>query len=269
MSLPTVTVTSVLLFFCLLLSQCPLSSANANAGDRSPNAHSSLWNLPPQSTAVVTGGTKGIGHAIVTQLAETFHAKVLTCARNDIELAKCLEEWKAQGLTVRGVVADVSTSDGRETLVNAIQELIQEEDCAHVGQLDILVNNVGTNIRKPTVEYTLDELEFILSTNFKSMFALTQLCHPYLTRDVSQSPSSIVNIGSVAGVTCMKSGTPYAATKAAMNQVTGNWACEWGKEGIRVNCVTPWYIRTPLAEQVLKNEDFKRCVLIVLVSFVL
>lgn len=41
-------------------------------------------------------------------------------------------------------------------------------------------------------------------------------------------------------VTCIKSGTPYASTKAAMNQITGNWACEWGKDGIRVNCVTPW-----------------------------
>jgi len=228
---------------------------------------SSLWNLPRHSTAVVTGGTKGIGHAIVTQLAQTFQCKVLTCARNGEDLNQRLEEWQALGLKVTGVVADVSTVEGRETLRQAIEDMIQEEDCANVGQLDVLVNNVGTNIRKPSVEYTLEELEFILSTNFKSMFALTQLCHPYLKRNTAaddgeqQMPSSIVNIGSVAGVTCMKSGTPYASTKAAMNQVTGNWACEWGKDGIRVNCVTPWYIRTPLAEQVLKNEDFKQSVL--------
>ena len=59
----------------------------------------------------------------------------------------------------------------------------------------------------------------------------------------------------------MKSGTPYASTKAAMNQITGNWACEWGRDGIRVNCVTPWYINTELAKQVLKDEDYKRSVL--------
>ena len=59
----------------------------------------------------------------------------------------------------------------------------------------------------------------------------------------------------------MKSGTPYAATKAAMNQLTGNLACEWGPDGIRVNCIAPWYIRTPLAIQVLKDEAYKASVL--------
>ena len=69
--------------------------------------------------------------------------------------------------------------------------------------------------------------------------------------------SSVINIGSVAGVTCMKTGTIYAMTKAAMGQLTGNLACEWGQNGIRVNCVAPWYINTPLARQVLKNEAYK------------
>lgn len=50
----------------------------------------------------------------------------------------------------------------------------------------------------------------------------------------------------------------FSDAKAAMNQVTGNWACEFGGDGIRVNCVTPWYINTPLAQQVLKDESFKR-----------
>lgn len=229
---------------------------------------SNLFTLPPKSTAVVTGGTKGIGNAIVRQLAETFGCKVLTCARNEDDLSSCLKEWRDElGLDVRGVVADVSTSAGREAVMVKVKEMVEEPDSANVGKLDILVNNVGTNIRKKTVEYTEDELEFILGANFKSMFELTKLCHPYLKRDkvdgecYCDGTSSIVNIGSVAGVTCIKSGTPYAATKAAMNQVTGNWACEWGPDGIRVNCVTPWYIKTPLAMQVLKDESFKKSVI--------
>lgn len=228
--------------------------------------NASLWNLPPKSTAVVTGGTKGIGHAIVSELGLNFGCKILTCARNEEELNACIKVWQEKGCDVRGCVADVSTTEGRNKLMKEVEDLIKG-DCANPGQLDILVNNVGTNIRKTSIEYSEDDLEFVLQTNFKSMFELTKLCHPYLKRDKVEGgshcehTSSVVNIGSVAGVVCMKSGTPYAATKAAMNQITGNWSCEWGPDGIRVNCVTPWYINTALAQQVLKNEDYKRSVL--------
>lgn len=226
-----------------------------------------FWRLKEKSTAVVTGGTKGIGSAIVAELAQNFGCKVLTCSRNKEELDKCIEEWRDLGMDVRGVVADVSNSEGRSALMEKVEEMINEKDSAEPGMLNILVNNVGTNIRKKTIDYSDDDLDFILTTNFKSCFELTKLCHPFMKRQKKENcnhcdiTSSIVNIGSVAGVTCMKSGTPYAATKAAMNQVTGNWACEFGGEGIRVNCVTPWYINTPLAQQVLKNEEFKRSVL--------
>lgn len=208
--------------------------------------NSSLWSLPKKSTAVITGGTKGIGHAIVKELGLTFGCKILTCSRNQDDLDNCIKEWKSQGMDVRGVVADVSTTEGRATLMEKVEEMINEDDCAERGHLDILINNVGTNIRKKTIEYSEEDLEFILTTNFKSCFELTKLCHPFMKRDRREGfnhcdkTSSIVNIGSVAGVTCMKSGTPYASTKAAMNQVTGNWACEFGGDGIRVNCVTPW-----------------------------
>lgn len=181
---------------------------------------------------------------------------MLTCARDKDELAARLSEWKEDhGLDVRGIVADVSTPEGRESLVKEAESLFG-------GRLDVLVNNVGTNIRKPTVEYTSEDWEFLMKTNLESMFELTKMCHPLMKRcDPSDATSSVVNIGSVAGVTCMKSGAIYAATKAAMNQLTGNLACEWGRDGIRVNCVTPWYINTPLARQVLKDEAYKASVL--------
>ena len=152
-------------------------------------------------------------------------------------------------------MADVSTEEGREALIEKAKELFDNK-------LDVLINNVGTNVRKPTAEYSLEDLEFVLRTNFISCFEMSKLAYPLLKSDDMECPlSSIVNIGSVAGVTCMKSGTPYAATKAAMNQLTGNLACEWAKDGIRGNCVTPWYIGTPLAMQVLKNEEYKKTVL--------
>jgi Tropinone reductase 1 len=154
-------------------------------------------------------------------------------------------------LEVQGIVADVSTAEGRELLR-------QEVEAKFEGKLDVLVNNVGTNIRKKTVDFTTEDYEFVMKTNLQSLFELTKVCYPYLKRSSDKRvTSSVINIGSVAGVTCMKTGTIYAMTKAAMGQLTGNLACEWGPDGIRVNCVAPWYINTPLAAQVLKNEAYK------------
>jgi Tropinone reductase 1 len=159
----------------------------------------------------------------------------------------------------------VSDPAGRRQLVEAIRLWLPGEEEAEK-QLDILVNNAGTNIRKPSVEYAAEEVRKVWSTNFESVFELTTALHPFLKRDKSKKSSSlatsiVVNVGSVAGVTCIKTGTPYAATKAALNQITGNWACEWGPDGIRVNCVAPWYIRTELAQQVLEDPAYRGAVL--------
>lgn len=231
--------------FLVVLVVVPLTWASSS---------SSAWKLPPTTTALVTGGTKGIGKAIVEELATQLGIRIFTCARSADDLSRCLEEWKTSGLDCSGVVADVATEEGRATLLDAMKEWLDGMP------LDILVNNVGTNIRKPSVEYTLDDYHKVFRTNFESMFALTIACHPLLKRS-DGTTSSVINIGSVAGVVCIKSGTIYASTKAAMNQITGNWACEWGLDGIRVNCVTPWYIKTELAQQVLKNESYRASVI--------
>lgn len=248
----------------LLQSLVVLPVAFASSGNEfsvPPPPPPKFWTLTSK-TALVTGGTKGIGAGIVSQLS-SLGCRVITCSRNGNDLADRLSEWNDQhGLDVQGVVADVSTPEGRETLRKEIETKFG-------GKLDILVNNVGTNIRKKTADYTEEDYDFVMKTNLESVFELTKICHPYLKRSAEKSSphdqtsetSCVVNIGSVAGVTCIKSGTIYAMTKAAMNQLTGNLACEWGPDGIRVNCVTPWYINTPLAKQVLKDEAYKATVL--------
>mmetsp|Transcript_19040 Transcript_19040/g.46323 ORF Transcript_19040/g.46323 Transcript_19040/m.46323 type:complete len:204 (+) Transcript_19040:171-782(+) len=144
------------------------------------------------------------------------------------------------------------------------------------GELDVLVNNVGTNIRKPTAEYTEEEFDFLMNTNFKSCFHLSQLAHGLLKKgaaseraatlsqaspDMSRRYSSIINIGSASSTIPDRTGSVYAASKAAMDMLTKNLACEWAPDRIRVNCVSPWYIGTPLALQVLQDEAFKKSVL--------
>jgi len=220
------------------------------------------WNLPPKSTAVVTGGTKGIGKAVVEELAKK-GCRILICSRNQEDLSRVTKEWNdKQGFDVTAVCADVSTTEGLDSLFSEIQNWLGGEmtDDNNNIRLDILVNNVGMNIRKPSIEYSKEDTKTIWKTNFDSMWDLTMKCYPLLKRNPGEPSSSVINIGSVAGVTCMKSGTPYAATKAAMNQLTGNLACEWGLDGIRVNCVAPWYINTELAQAVLKDEAYLKSV---------
>ncbi|GMI17527.1 hypothetical protein TrLO_g13115 [Triparma laevis f. longispina] len=207
---------------------------------------------------VLTGATKGIGRSCAESLASEGH-KLCICARNQQEVADfvtSLNEINGPDTAV-GISADVSTREGCEKLIALASSKFSNN-------LDVLINNVGTNIRKPTAEYTDEELSKVIATNFNSCFILSQLAHPLMKRSSPSVPtSSIINIGSVAGDPggCMWTGTPYAATKAAMNQLTGNLACEWAADGIRVNCVAPWYINTPLAKQVLKDESYKKRVL--------
>ena len=94
---------------------------------------------------LVTGGTKGIGRGIVEELAR-HGANVFTCSRTESDLKESLATWAALGLQVSGVVADCAKDGDRERLVRECREHFDGEG------LDVLVNNVGTNVRKPTVE---------------------------------------------------------------------------------------------------------------------
>lgn len=151
-----------------------------------------------------------------------------------------LDEWRAAGLDVHGCVADVSDSASRSALVAACS-------AAFGGSLDVLVNNVGTNVRKATVDYSEEDYRKVMSTNLDSAFAMCQLCHPLLK--AAGGASVIFNSSVAGGPTAMRSGAVYAMTKAAINQLTKNLSVEWAKDGIRVNTVAPWYTATPLAMQ--------------------
>ncbi|PIM99378.1 Reductase [Handroanthus impetiginosus] len=204
----------------------------------------SRWSLSG-TTALVTGGTRGIGHATVEELAE-MGATVHTCSRNEEELNQRLKEWESKGFKVSGSVCDVSSREQRV-------QLMEKASSIFYGKLNILINNVGTNVRKPTVDYTAEEYSTLMATNLESSYHLCQLAHPLLK---ASGNGSIVFISSIAGVVHIFSGSIYGATKGAMNQLTKNLACEWAKDNIRVNCVAPGYIKTSLVKSLLENKDF-------------
>ncbi|KAJ3700666.1 hypothetical protein LUZ61_004371 [Rhynchospora tenuis] len=203
------------------------------------------WSLEGM-TALVTGGTRGIGHAVVEELAG-LGARVHTCSRQPQQLDACLSRWHSLGLTnITASPCDLSLPHQRLDLMHHVSSLFS-------GTLNILVNNVGTNIRKPTTDFSSEEYSFLMATNLDSAFHLCQLAHPLLK---ASSSASIVFISSVAGVVAIPTGSIYAATKAAMNQLTKNLACEWAKDNIRANSVSPWYIRTSLVEPLLEQKEF-------------
>ncbi len=206
------------------------------------------WSLE-NKTALVTGSTKGIGQATAHELA-ALGATVIITARHAGEVEKQVEKMKAAGYNALGIAADVTRPEDRQRLFNFV--------IARGQKPDILVNNVGTNIRKRMTEYSEEEYRFIFNTNLHSNFALSQLFYPLLKES---GQGVVVNVLSVAGLTHLRSGAPYGMTKAALTQLTRNLAIEWAADGIRVNAVAPWYTKTPLVEKLLQDKTYLQAVL--------
>jgi len=205
------------------------------------------WTLGGR-TALVTGGTRGIGRAVVDEFL-ALGARVYFAARDGEQVGKVEAECRERGLPARGIVADLASAGGRDEIIRAVE--------SRNDRIALLVNNVGTNVRKPAASYTDAEVDAVFRTNLDSAFHMSRLCLGHLR----ETGGTIVNVASVAGLTHLCSGAPYAMTKAAMVQMTRNLAVEWASFGIRVNAVAPWYIDTPLARQVLEDEAFREAVL--------
>lgn len=191
------------------------------------------WTLQGKR-AIITGGTKGIGKAIVDEFV-ALGAEVIAVAR-DLSLAE-----KNPG--AQYVEGDVTDPLFREQLLYTAKN--------QWGMLHVLVNNVGTNVRKKFIEYSEEEYRQLFETNLFAMMALTKSAHDLLLKSGN---GSVINLASVAGSVDVQSGPPYGMTKAAIIQFGRHLAVEWAPL-IRVNTVSPWYIRTPLTESVLSQPD--------------
>lgn len=194
------------------------------------------WNLHSKK-ALITGGTKGIGLAIVEEFV-ALGADVITVAR------KAPTQAVFHNPHVHVILGDITQAQTQAQLTNKISN--------DWGKLDILVNNVGTNVRKKMVEYSEAEYRQLFETNLFAMVELTRACFPLL-RDAGNA--SVVNVASVAGSLDVQSGPPYGMTKAAIIQMGRHLAVEWAPHNIRVNTVSPWYIETPLTQPVLTNPE--------------
>jgi tropinone reductase I len=205
----------------------------------------SRWRFDGQ-TALITGASRGIGRACALEFA-ALGANLVLVGRDEDALDQVATEIGDlyQSLRVEIISADVSDGEGRAAVFESMREL----GC----ELHILVNNVGNNTVRSALGYSDADLSFIFHTNVASAFELCRLSYPWLKQ---HGASSIVNIASVSGLTHVRTGVAYGMSKAAMLQMTKNLACEWAQDGIRVNAVAPWYIRTQRSESALANLDY-------------
>jgi tropinone reductase I len=178
--------------------------------------------------ALISGATRGIGRAVATQFLE-LGADVFVIARDEQRLASSLDGWRKAHpeRRVEGFAGDVSVDAQRRAAFAELE--------GKLGGLDLLVNNVGTNVRKRAEEYTSDEYRHVIDTNLTSAFEMSRLAFPQLA--AAPAGSAVVNVVSVAGMTHLRTGAPYGMTKAALIQLTRNLAAEWAHKGIRVNAV--------------------------------
>jgi tropinone reductase I len=199
------------------------------------------WSLKGRNY-VVTGGAKGIGLSVVRALLAHDAASVVFCSRGSCDdLVKDLQAEYSQAKIVH-VSCDVSTSEGRQTLVSATRK--------EVSSLHGLVNNVGTNIRKSIEQQTEQEFQQTFATNVDSAYFCCQMFSDFF----ATNGATVVNVSSAAGIQSSGTGIAYGMTKAAMNQLTRGLACEWAKRGIRVNAVAPWMTITPMLEAAIEKN---------------
>jgi len=194
-------------------------------------------------TAVITGASKGLGKAMALALGSA-GAKLALVSRNKEQLQAVAAEAQKLGAEAEVFVADVTSE-------SQVQQL-ERDVAAKFGKVQILINNAGINIRKPSVEFTLDDWRAVMDTNLTSVFLM---CRAFVPAMKGQGYGRILNLTSIMSHVAIAGRTAYAASKTGLLGFTKALALELVGDKITVNGISPGPFATELNKPILKNPE--------------
>jgi NAD(P)-dependent dehydrogenase (short-subunit alcohol dehydrogenase family) len=201
---------------------------------------SSLFDLRGK-VALVTGASRGLGQAMSLGLARA-GADLALCARDEAALSATRAAVEAEGVRARTFLVDVRSGESVRAAVAAALTAF--------GQVDVLVNNAGVNVRKPALELTEADWDCVVDTNLKGYFLVAQAVGAHM---VARGRGKIINMSSIFGTVGMNNQLAYASSKGGVEMMTKVMAIEWAKAGVNVNAIAPTYFETPLVAT-LRND---------------
>ncbi|MDA3905850.1 MAG: 3-oxoacyl-[acyl-carrier-protein] reductase [Bacteroidales bacterium] len=189
-------------------------------------------------TALITGGSRGIGRTICLKFAKKGANIAFSDLIIDENVESLVKELEAIGVKAKGYASDASSFDQSEKLVDDIAK--------EFGQIDILVNNAGITRDNLLMRMTEADWDLVININLKSVFNLTKAVQKYMLK---QRSGSIINMSSVVGVNGNAGQSNYSASKAGLIGFTKSIAQELGSRSIRCNAIAPGFIETKMTEK--------------------